>query len=204
MNKQKIINTLVDWYEKAEQNIKNADKLTLWIVIVFLLLANLLYSSSKEPKIIINIPKVELPITHKSSTHTFTKPSDKSLEAILESSKPSENDNNPLSSSIDSRFKYCYFLKGIPSDDPFDTSAVEDMVVFVLNEKINTKGETYVQTVFYSDYSEEYIKTSDSHWYRNYDKVECSADMIKKHSHKYKREQENKLSNTNTINELTL
>lgn len=60
MKKQESINKLVELYEKAITNIKNADKHTLWVVIALLFTALVFEKSIKNPDIIIQMPTTKV------------------------------------------------------------------------------------------------------------------------------------------------
>lgn len=184
MNKQKVINTVVDLYEKAEHNIKNADKPTLWIVIGLLTLALLFKGGSQEPNIIINVPKSET-ITPKQISASIISPSTNVQVAKQVVELPSSKAKiasliAESTDEADSGFKYC-LVREKENLNPFEPDE-GDTVVFVIDEAVNKNGDVYLKSAYFSDYTEDLINTHSRNWYRHFKKVDCTSDMIAKNT----------------------
>jgi len=180
MNKQQIINKLVNWYEKAEHNIKNADKFTLWVVIGLLILALMFQSASKEQTIIVNIPKAETisPIIASGSMSASNLIAESNSDFAQDKLGKSVSNaiKDAADASYDSRFKYC-LVKDTSSSNPWAKSQ-DKQVLFVIDEAPNKEGIIHLKSTIFSDYVEGLVSVHRKSWFDSYQKLPCTPEMI--------------------------
>jgi len=167
MNFQNIKTTTLKCINLCYNNIISADKTTLWFVIGLLSLSIFTNKPNDVPLSPTTDKKAEILKT--SQIKVIKNPASKQLQ-----------DNTKIELDLSNKeFKFCYSLEAHTPDNPFEQiKSNEPVYVFVLDEKTNNKGETYIKSVLWTDYKEEDIKTETNFLYKDATKVKCTDSII--------------------------